>query len=314
MFNPAQRRRSGLLLSLSPLLLASTELAAQPLSDIPHFIGPLASGAPPLPKGAGNIEPYLVNTHARAVFDGAGDRHKQKDPSSLGAIVPMTYGLTDNLTIGATLRGSYDRGDNALAPGDTTLSAQLGLYNGQGAHRLRIHASVRQTLDTGRHDQLGHRDGTGSGSRPTALSLGAQAYFLEAHLRARAVAGWRLPGSHATVLDRSVYGTSDGFVGRAQLGSALTLTGSVEYSVVPQWTLVGEVLYERGEGTLIRGVDALNGKVDVRGANSWSTSVLPAVQYHFSDRVGLIAGAQLVVAGRNTAVVFAPQVAVNIGF
>jgi len=314
MFNRVQCHHGWLLVSLVPLLSAAGTAAAQTLSSGPHFIGPLATGAPPLPKGAGNIEPYFVNTHVRSVFDDNGDRHAQSSPPNLSAIIPMTYGLTDKLTLGATLRGQYDRGDNALAVGDTTVSAQYGLYDSTAENRLRLHASIRQTLDTGRYDELGHRDGTGSGARPTTLALGGQAYFLQGHLRARAGIGWQLPGSHAALRDRSVYGTGEGFVGRARLGSALTVTGSAEYSIAPQWTLVGEAMFERSEGTQVNGVDGQGRGVDLRGLNSWRASVLPAVQYHFSDRVGMIAGVQWAFAGRNTAAILAPQVAVNVAF
>ncbi len=314
MFNRVQCHRGWLLVSLVPLLSAAGTAAAQTLSSGPHFIGPLATGAPPLPKGAGNIEPYLVNTHVRSVFDDDGDRHAQSAPPNLSAIIPVTYGLTDKLTLGATLRGQYDRGDNAVAPGDTTVSAQYGLYDSAAENRLRLHASIRQTLDTGRYDQLGSRDGTGSGARPTSLGVGAQAYYLDGQLRARAGASWRLPGSHADVRGRSVYGTSTGFVGRARLGSSLTVTGSMEYSIAPQWTLVGEAMFERSEGTRVNGTDGQGRAVAMQGLNSWRASVLPAVQYHFSDKVGMIAGVQCALAGRNTAAIVAPQVAVNVAF
>lgn len=285
----------------------------------PRFIGPLASPAPPLPKGVGNIEPYLVTTTAASRFDADGHRVDSQAATQWDVIVPVQYGLTDRLTVGTTLSAAYDRaadGGRDAAVGDTTISALYGLYDGAGPQRLRLAAGLRQRLPTGRHDHLEttRRPAIGSGASSSTLALQGQAYFLDGYLRARATTAWRLPGSHARIRGASVYGTGAGFVGKARLDTSMVSTLSAEYSVDPRWTLVAEAMYERDNGTRVRGSDPDGVAIDTREPGSWRLSLLPAVQYHFNDDVGVIAGVQLGLAGRNTAAIVAPQIAVNIGF
>lgn len=309
--------RAAVLIALATPFAAMAQAAAD--DDHPRFIGPLASPAPPLPKGAWNIEPYLVSSHAPEVFDAHGHRQDAEGSTGWDLLVPIQHGLTDRLTLGGTLAASYDVGSDGsrhARVGDTTLSAQYGLYDGGGVHRPRLAASLRRGLPTGHHDRLesGDKAGTGNGAHTTALGLNGQAYFLEGLLRTRAAMTWRPPGAHAGIRGESTYGTAAGFQGRATLGSAFSSSVSAEYSVDPHWTLVGEALYERGGSTRVAG-RLVDGTAWVEDAPlSWRLSVLPAIQYHLSDRVGVIGGVQIAVAGRNTAAVVAPQVAVNLSF
>lgn len=307
--------RSGRRAVFVVLLLSAIHVQAQ---AAPRFIGPLASAGQPLPKGTINIEPYLVSTHAAQRFDAQGRRHRTDAEAGLALLLPMQYGLTDRLTLSTTLTGQYDRtpqSERRAAAGDTTLGAQYALHRGDGPHALRWAASVRSGLPTGRHDRLAEdRAGSGGGARTTTLGMQGQALFLDGHLRARATASWRLPASHARIDGRSVYGTAAGFHGRARLGSRSSATVAAEYSIDPRWTLVAEALYEQDRGTRIRGRLGDGPAFDTLAPASWRLSLLPAVEYHLSDRVGVLLGVQVGVAGRNTAAVVAPQVAVNMVF
>lgn len=311
--------RSG---ALAALLLPMSLMAMERPADAdahPRFLGPLASGGQPLPKGMLNVEPYLVTTLSKTGFDGDGHRRSNDAPAQLDVLVPIKYGVTDRLTLGTTLSGQYDRGPRGgrdVVLGDTSLSAQYALYSGGGAHRAAWAATAQRGLPTGHHDRLQYarHAGSGSGALTTGLSTQGQAYFLDGMLRARVDAGWRLPASHAGIHGKSVYGTAAGFTGWARLGSTFNSSVAAEYSVHPQWTLVAEALYERDRGTRVRGTLADGTALDRQDPASWRLSVLPAVEYHFNDQVGIIGGIQLGVAGRNTAAIIAPQVAVNVAF
>ncbi|MDX3933294.1 MAG: hypothetical protein QHC77_15270 [Stenotrophomonas sp.] len=313
------RRRRGMRLAIA--LLSSMAACAQAagVQDVPHFIGPLATPGPPLPKGALNIEPYVVSSRSAARFDGDGQRLRSPAPMQWSTSIPIKYGVTDRFSVGGTLRGQYNRlagGSRALATGDTTVAASFGLIDAGGAHRARLALTARQRLPTGRHDRLERRDvpGSGTGAASTTMVLHGQAYLLEGRLRARASVDWTLPGARARLRGRSVYGTDTGFDGRIRLGHGSGATASAEFSVAPRWTLVGEVLYEQDGGSTLRG-DQGHGSAERRQRPSmWRLSVLPAVQYHLSDRVGLIGGLQVGVMGRNATALVAPQIAINMGF
>jgi hypothetical protein len=313
------RHRSGVRLVIGTLLSMAACAHAEGLQDAPHFMGPLETPAPPLAKGAFNIQPYVIVNRSAERFDGDGHRQHSPTPMQLTTSVPIKYGVTDRLSIGGTLRGQYNRLDGssrAFATGDTTVAASFGLIDAGGPNRARLALTARQRLSTGRHDRLERRDapGSGTGAASTTLVLHGQAYLLEGRLRTRASVDWTLPGASARLHGRSVYGTDTGFGGRIRLGHGTGATASAEYSVAPRWTLVGEVLYEQAGGSTLRGHDGQGNAERRQSASSWRLSVLPAVQYHFSDRVGFIAGLQVGVMGRNATALVAPQVAVSIGF
>ncbi len=52
----------------------------------------------------------------------------------------------------------------------------------------------------------------------------------------------------------------------------------------------------------------------MHSASSTNLGLAPAIESNWSDSAGLIAGAELSVAGRNTASYIAPQVALSISF
>lgn len=314
---PRRRGSVRLAIALLPAVAACGHAAG--LQDSPHFIGPLATPAPPLPKGAFNIEPYLVSGQSGARFDGDGHRRGSRAPVQWTTSIPIQYGVTDRVSIGGTLRGQYNRlagGSRGFARGDTSVAASFGLLDRDVPNRTRLALTVRQRLPTGRHDRLERHEvpGSGTGAASTTLVLHGQAYLLAGLLRARASIDWTVPGARARLHGRSTYGTASGFSGRIQLGHGAGATASAEYSVDPRWTLVGEVLYEQDGGSTLRGHDRRGNAERRQLPASWRLSLLPAVQYHVSDRVGLIAGVQVGVAGRNAAALVAPQVALNVGF
>jgi len=301
---------------------ADTGVSAEP--DV-RFTGPLATGGPPLPKGLANVEPYLINTQVRGVYDEHGDRHHVDGvPDSWTLLVPVGYGLTDRVGVGATFSAndaSTVSGNRKWELCDTSVSASY-LLASSDKNNASLTAGIRQNLPTGQADRL-HRRGlaeaTGSGASTTQLSISGQAYFLaERNLRGRFNVGWRLPGAHASLDSDSAYGTPEGFRGRAALHAASQASVGLEYSFTPEWVVATDVIYEQDRGTHVRGVvtspDNERSAYDRELPSSWRMSIAPAVEYNFTDRIGLIAGAQVSLDGRNSAAIFAPQVAVNMVF
>ncbi|MDR0181506.1 hypothetical protein [Lysobacter arvi] len=315
---------AGLALSLlvAPHAQADTGASAEP--DV-RFTGPLATGGPPLPKGLANVEPYLINTQVRGVYDEHGDRHDVDGvPDGWALVVPMGYGLTDRFGVGATFSAadaSTPSGGRKWELGDTSVSASYVLASSD-TNLSTLTASIKQNLPTGQADELarhGLAEATGSGAPTTQLSLTGQAYFLaDRNLRGRFNVGWRVPGAHASLDNESAYGTPAGFRGRADLHAAAVATVGLEYSFTPEWVVATDVIYEQDRGAHVRGTvtspDGERSAYDADLPSSWRVSVAPAVEYNFSDRVGVIAGAQVSLDGRNAAAIFAPQVAVNVVF
>ena len=111
--------------------------------------------------------------------------------------------------------------------------------------------------------------------------------------------------------DVSVYGTMQGFVGRARPGNSAVLDAAWEYSVTRNWVLALDVVYEHDANTHVAGFNSA-GRIDLDSGPGHSWSLGPAIEYNFNDRVGIIAGAKLTVAGSNATATFIPVAAVNI--
>lgn len=322
---PPSLRPSHSLLVLALAGVSSTAMAEHSLEDV-NFTGPLVTPAVnTLPGGAINIEPYLIHTNTRGTYDNNGDRHAQKPTFRQWQIaLPITYGLTDVMSLQVTLNAlrAYGAGfhTDGMRAGDTTFRVQQRLKapraDGTG---LVLSLAAAQRFPTGEYHQLDTNplNGTGNGARRTTLSLGAQQLIWlpnDRPLRWRGQVAWSPTPGGIRVRGGSVYGTEPGFRGHARLGKAWNATLAAEYSLDARWVLVGEAIWNRAGTSDVWGTSAGGAHVDRHNAPSQEFSLAPAVEYHFNANIGLIAGVQFSVAGRNNADYVAPQVALNMVF
>jgi hypothetical protein len=118
----------------------------------------------------------------------------------------------------------------------------------------------------------------------------------------------------------SVYGTGEGFRGRARPGNSAIINAAWEYSVTRNWVLALDVVYQHDSNTHVSGYDLHSGGAagsapaafELNSGPGHTWSLAPAIEYNFNSRVGVIAGAKLTVAGRNAGAVVIPVAAINI--
>ncbi len=116
---------------------------------------------------------------------------------------------------------------------------------------------IQETLPTGKYDRLGDRpaDGLGTGAYSTNLAVYSQYFFWMPNgriLRTRFDVSYSISGS-AGVRDVSVYGTEEGFSGRARPGNVTIVNAAGEYSVTRSWVLALDVVYEHDANTHVSG-------------------------------------------------------------
>lgn len=275
--------------------------------DDAWWTGPmLAAGAGALPKGRTLVEPYLFDVRSKG-----GD--------TLGSLTYVLYGLADKTTVGVIPTFYVNRPDGApngsLQIGDLTLQAQRQMSEFKpGGWIPTSSIVVQQVLPTGKFDRLDRvADGVGGGAYATSLGYNMQTY---AWLPNGRIARFRLNttgmvSGKAKVRDRSVYGTADGFHGRAKPGATLVVNGAVEYSATRNWVLAMDVVYTHAEPTKILGVDGAGGLVRFDTGTHDSVAVAPAVEYNFTPQVGALFGMRVIPAinGRRGSVT--PAVALN---
>lgn len=317
-----------------PKIVAVALLAALPASAwastdthaSPNFTGPLVTPAVnTLPVGTINIEPYLISTQTRASYDNAGNRHEQHSKLRQWQVaVPMTMALTASNLVQLTLNASRTTGagmhSDGMRMGDASVRVQQRLLaprkDGTG---LVLALSLTQRLSTGKYHQLSSNplNATGNGTNRTTVALGGQLLEWlsgEHAVRWRGQLAWSPAPGSVRVRGESVYGTDAGFRGYALVGQAWSASLAAEYVINSRWVLVGEGVWNRSNAVSIVDTRHRGAASERRLAPGQDFSLAPAIEYHFSSTVGLIAGVQFTVGGRNNADYVAPQVALNMVF
>jgi Putative MetA-pathway of phenol degradation len=306
---------------------AADEAAADDLResrDEAWWTGPLLAPSPAtLPQGHALVEPYL--------FDEISSGPTAHD---LGSLTYMLYGVTDRVTAGLIPRFGYNQPSGAPSSsgvgfGDLTLQAGYSLTQYQdGRPTPAISVVVQETLPTGRYDRLTRAsDGFGAGAYTTAVAVYSQDYFWMPNgriLRGRLDLTYAFSSS-LSVQGLSVYGTADGFSGRAYPGDSFTADAAAEYSVTRNWVLALDVVYQHNDSTSVSGslpgspappgaVTAAGMAYESDSGSSWSIGLAPAVEYNFSSSIGVIFGVRVIEIGRNVTESVTPAVAVNMVF
>jgi hypothetical protein len=297
--------------------------------DDAWWTGPmLANTAATAAPGHFLIEPYFYDVIEAGRFDGAGARRSAARANGFGTLTYVVYGLADRLSVGLIPSAGFNTvsgGPSSAGPGltDTSLLAQYGLTRFHpGSWMPATAVNVQETFPTGRYDRLGGRasDGFGSGAYTTQLSFYSQTYLWLPNgriLRMRLNLSQAF-SSNVHVEDASVYGTAAGFRGSARPGSSFTVDAAWEYSLTRSWVLASDVFYRRGANTRVTGTNLLdaNGAQPAPGirldsGSSDTFGVAPAIEYNWRPDLGVLLGARVVAAGRNTAATISPALAIN---
>ena len=286
------------------------------------WTGPmLANSAATLPKGHVAVESYLYDATVQGSFDGASHRHSAPRSNSFGSLTYAIYGLASRLSVGFIPTAGFNTvsggpSSSGVGLGDVGTLAQIGVTRARPCHAMpSIAVAVQETYPTGRYDLLGDHpaDGVGSGVYTTALSVFSQKAFVLPNnriLRMRFNVTQSVSSS-ATVRDVSVYGTSDGFRGRARPGSSTYVDAAWEYSVTRRWVVALDATFRYAHNTRVSGVDSASRAVVMNSGPSQAFALAPAIEYNWSPSWGVLVGTRLVPAGRNTLATITPAIALN---
>lgn len=306
------------------LALTSNPVRAQERQSLDDawWTGPIvAAGAGTLPQGLALVEPYLYDVIRYGRYDNDGDERSASSNHHYGSLTYILYGVTDRFTAGLIPTFGYNdigggRDSSGIQAGDVTIQGQYRLSQFQpGSAIPTISVVAQQTLPTGKYDRLGEHvnDGLGAGAYTTTLALYSQYYFWMPNgriLRSRFNVAYAF-SDDVNVEDVSVYGTSAGFRGTAKPGDVLTLNSAWEYSITREWVFALDFIYQHDANTRLTGITAGAQRVHQNFGSAWRFGVAPAIEYNFTSRIGVIAGARWFAAGRNTSATITPVVAIN---
>ena len=317
---------AALALLASAVAVADDTGPRQSLADA-WWTGPLlAPNASTFPAGHALIETYVFDVNSNGQFDTGGRHAPASGGHELGSLTYLIYGLTDRVSVGLLPRFFFDEpagAPNSSSPGIGDLGAQVqvGLTSFHEGSLVPATALVLgETFPTGRYDALANpADGFGAGAYSTSLSWYSQDYLWLPNgriLRVRLDLTYAISSS-ASLRDQSVYGTPAGFRGRAHPGDSFTADAAAEYSVTRHWVLATDLVWVHEASTSLTGSEPAAGGsalLDTQSGSSEYFAVAPAVEYNFSSRVGVILGARIFVAGRNTGSSVTTAAAINMVF
>jgi hypothetical protein len=297
--------------------------------DEAWFTGPLDAPNPtPIPVGHFYAEPYLLGAIVYGAYDGEWNVHRlaHNDYSIISSTLLET-GIFQNVSLAVLPEFGYNTSGTAenssgIRCGDFQVRLKWMLHQfKEGSWMPTLTLAAMEVFPTGSYDNLGSRraNGFGSGAYTSRFALYSQKPFWLPNgriLRARFDLTANIPIGNVGVDNVSVYGTTEGFRGEAKLGNSYTADLGFEYSVTSNWIAVMEFLYQHGDSTLTIGDQRpadTSTPVPFRSASGSSEywSVAPAVEYNFNANVGIIAGAEVTFAGRNTAASVTPQIALS---
>jgi hypothetical protein len=127
--------------------------------------------------------------------------------------------------------------------------------------------------------------------------------------------------SSVSVHDQSVYGTANGFSGRAWPGDSFTADAAAEYSLTRHWVLALDVVYQHNDSTRVAGTMSPASMPMTGGAefaqqsgSSYSLGFAPAIEYNWTSRIGALLGVRVIQIGRNTSATITPAIGLNMVF
>jgi len=292
------------------------------------WTGPLlAPNASSFPAGHALIEPYVFDVINKGQYDTSGHHEPAAGGHETGSLTYLIYAVTDRVSVGVLPRFAYDAPDGAPSSsspgiGDFGAQVQFGLTNfHEGSWVPSTAVVVGETFPTGRYDRLTNTaDGFGAGAYTTAFSWYSQEYLWMPNgriLRVRLDLTYAISSS-AHVADQSVYGTPVGFRGHAWPGDSFTADAAAEYSMTRNWVLATDLVWVHNSSTRVAGSEpaatGVPALLDTESGSSEYLAVAPAVEYNFTGAVGIIVGARIFVAGRNTGSSVTPVAAINLVF
>jgi hypothetical protein len=312
------------------LALITAAVAQQPRAASPESLaeawwtGPmLAPSANTLPSGHFLLEPYLYDVVTAGAYNSAGTRVSAPHGNGFGSLTYALYGLANKFTVGMIPTFGYNQvskepNSGGVGVGDLSLQAQYRLHLlEEGRWLPTTSIAVEETLPTGKYDHLGNRptDGLGGGAFTTTIAVYTQTFFWMPNgriLRARLNFVPAFSRS-VNVEDVSVYGTGQGFRGRAQPGSSSFVDLAAEYSMTRCWVLAMDATYRHQGNTLVKGYNITDPNVpfSLNSGTGAAFGLAPAIEYNWKSNLGVLVGARPFPAGRNTARSGTPALAIN---
>lgn len=294
----------------------NSETDPHPSSD-PWFTGTLLSTrGRTLDPGHLVVQPYFFYTRYGGLYNDNWRLHSATVSRTLIQQTFIIYGLTNRIDIGIAPQWLQNSSSQDSISGFGDLPVQLGfqvLRSDSDSWLPHVLLWVQEVFPTGRYNELGpstvELGGIGGGAFGTTLGVAIQNVL---RLGGDHVLRYRLNASYGfyspvTVRGFNTYGGGFDTVGRVDPGSVTTFSVAGEYTLTRQIVLALDIGFQTINATHFSGTAGVSAQGEpaiVGKGYSNLLSIAPAVEYHFTQHVGLIAGPWLSLRGKNTSEFF----------
>lgn len=281
----------------------------------PWYTGPLITpSANVMPLGYFSTQPYLYIIDTFGSYNRERKFHKSKQGSQI-SVNPvggpiLQFGLTPftDLTISAGGALNWQAGSFGGGYGDT--SAAFGFcFVKQSLYVPGIKFSIKQLFPTGTYQHLNKNglglSATGGGAYRTSLSLAIAKLVFWSYkhpINFRLFFSYSVP-TCVSVKGFNTYGGGFGTRAIVHPGNVFSADLGIEYSITQRWVLALDVAYEnRGPVRYVGnpGKNADGSPASLGTGCRDNLSLAPAIEYNWSENLGVLGGAWFSVYGRNS--------------
>lgn len=269
----------------------------------PWYTGPLITGSSNvLPAGQFNIQPYLYLLDFFAKFDKHGKPHSIPNWFQAKELAVFQVGMTErlNTVFSANFVYNSQKGHHASHFGDTTAGLYIGLLK-EGKYTPGILFAVTESFPSGRYQNFNHKKGdiveaTGSGAFQTTFTLNFGKivwwWLLDHPMDFRLSLNYQV-SSRVEVHGFNAYGGGFDTKGKIHPGDAIAADIGYQFSFTQQWVIALDIVYACIFKTTFSGrpgFDHEGHRAKVGVPYNDNLSLLPAMEYNWSENLGVTAG------------------------
>ena len=277
----------------------------------PWYTGPLITpSATMVPPGWAMWQPYIYLTDTYANYD--NDRHVVDRPNLFSIKVQpviVQIGVTPSVDTTVIMSAVENWSKGHSGGGFNDITAAIGfLICKEDLYVPKMKFTISQSFPTGKYQHLNHNglglDATGAGAWQTSFTfaIGKVIFWNTLHpMNTRfAITGTLSTPVH--VRNFNMYGGGFKTSGTVRPGNAYSADLGLELSITQPWAIALDIVYNWQNKTTFHGKPGFNADgtpASVGGLYNDQLSLAPAVEYNFSDSMGLLWGVWFTVYGRN---------------
>lgn len=302
-------RLAQFLFSISICLFCSTSVVCFGISpplegDLPWFTGPLFTPSARLvEKGHVNIEPYILWREINGHYDNNWNASSTPKINQIITELPIKWGIADKFNISFLFTSQYkwNKKTSSAGLGDFVATLEYQLYNNK-SNEFAIKVYLQEIFPTGKYRKLHATkmgtDSFGGGSFITIAGITFSKLFHlnnNHYLKTRLNIAETFP-SEVHVKGINSYGGDPSTNGKVFPGNTFAVLFGAEYTLTKNWVLAIDIISLFSSKTRFKG----NTLLPVNHPSSAQFTAAPAIEYNFSQTIGIIAGPWFTFAGRNS--------------